>query len=371
MGHWTNGVRAGVFPRPNRRGVWPSASFPIAPALPDRTPMTPSAPASRPGFQTTGHAFDRELASAGVQLTRADPEILQINVGKLCNLTCIHCHVNAGPKRKEIITSETVDRILEWLEPTDIGTVDLTGGTPEMVPDFRRLVETVRTWDRPRRVMDRLNATILNEPGYEWVAEFLAEHEVEIVASMPCYEPENVNAQRGEGVFDSSIRAFQRLNQLGYGRCPELVLNFVYNPNGAFLPPDQAELEADYRREMKAHFGIDFHRLFCIANMPIARFASYLKRNGDYADYLQLLKDAFNPATVEGLMCRNTISVSWVGEVFDCDFNQMMDLPVRNLDSRFLWDLDLETLRETPIRTGVHCFGCTAGSGSSCGGALL
>ncbi len=317
--------------------------------------------------------FDAALSASGTPLTRARPEILQINVGKLCNLTCVHCHVNAGPGRKEIIAGETIDRILEWFAKTDIPTLDLTGGTPEMVPDFRRLVESVRNFPQPRRVMDRLNATILGEPGYEWAAEFLAAHRIEIIASMPCYEPANVNAQRGDGAFDASIAAFQKLNALGYGREPDLQLHFVYNPNGAFLPPDQVELEADYKREMAEHFGIVFNNLYCIANMPIARFASYLKRNNQYADYLVTLKDAFNPGTVEGLMCRNTINVSWEGDVYDCDFNQMMNLPLEGAEGARLklWDLDPAAFAEVPIRTGNHCFGCTAGSGSSCGGALV
>jgi radical SAM/Cys-rich protein len=317
--------------------------------------------------------FDLALEGVNIQLGRSRPEILQLNVGKLCNLTCVHCHVNAGPSRKEIVSGETIDRIIDWFGQTEIPTLDLTGGTPEMVPDFRRLVESVRRFDRPRRVMDRLNATIINESGYEWVAEFLAEHRVEIVASMPCYEPENVNQQRGDGVFDSSITAFQKLNALGYGSDPELQLQFVYNPNGAFLPPDQAGLEADYKREMQEHFGIVFNRLYCIANMPIARFASYLKRQDQLADYQQLLKDAFNPGTVDGLMCRNTINVSWRGEIFDCDFNQMMKLPLEargDAGTLHLWDLDPATFAEIPIRTGQHCFGCTAGSGSSCGGSI-
>ena len=317
--------------------------------------------------------FDAALADAGTPLVRARPEILQINVGKLCNLTCVHCHVNAGPARKEIITGETIDRILDWFAKTDIPTLDLTGGTPEMVPDFRRLVEAVRNFPQPRRVMDRLNATILGEPGYEWVADFLAEHRIEIIASMPCYAPENVNAQRGDGVFDASIAAFRKLNALGYGRDPGLRLHFVYNPGGAFLPPDQAALEADYKREMAEHFGIVFNSLYCIANMPIARFASYLKRNNQLADYLATLKDAFNPGTIPGLMCRNTINVSWEGDVYDCDFNQMMGLPVENAGRTPLkvWDLDPAAFSQMPIRTGNHCFGCTAGSGSSCGGALV
>jgi radical SAM/Cys-rich protein len=243
-----------------------------------------------------------------------------------------------------------------------------------MIPDFKRLVTAVRNFDTPRRVMDRLNATIINEPGFEWVPEFLAENKVEIIASMPCYEPENVNSQRGDGVFDSSIKAFQKLNDLGYGRDPELVINFVYNPNGAFLPPEQDELEATYKREMKEHFDIDFNNLYCIANMAIARFASYLKREGEFENYSNLLRQSFNPATIDSLMCRNTINVSWEGDVYDCDFNQMMKLPLSNQESdeklMKVWDIELDAFKDLPIRTGNHCFGCTAGSGSSCGGSL-
>ncbi len=318
--------------------------------------------------------FDLALADAELPLRRGRAEILQLNIGKLCNLTCVHCHVNAGPSRKEIMTGETVDQILEWFEGTDIPTLDLTGGTPEMIPDFKRLVTTVRQFDQPRRVMDRLNATIINEPGFEWVPDFLAENEVEVIASMPCYAPENVNEQRGDGVFDSSIKAFQKLNQLGYGRDPKLPLNFVYNPNGGFLPPAQDELEATYKREMKEHFDIDFGSLYCIANMPIARFASYLKRNGELQQYMDLLRESFNPGTVEGLMCRNTINVSWEGDVYDCDFNQMTKLPLANHETgnkmMKVWDIELDAFAQEPIRTGSHCFGCTAGSGSSCGGSL-
>ncbi len=317
--------------------------------------------------------FDQALADCGTPLHRGRPEILQLNVGKLCNLTCNHCHVNAGPGRKEIIDGPTIDRILEWFEKTDIATLDLTGGTPEMIPDFRRLVETVRHFDRPRRVIDRLNATIINQPGYEWVAGFLSENQVEIIASMPCYQAENVNAQRGDGVFDSSIRAFQKLNALGYGHDPDLKLNFVYNPGGAVLPPCQAELEADYKRALREHFDIEFNELYCIANMPIARFASYLKNQGQLDEYHQLLRQSFNPDTVAGLMCRNTINVSWRGEVFDCDFNQMKNLPLSSESHSplLLWEINPETFPEIPIRTAKHCFGCTAGSGSSCGGTLV
>jgi radical SAM/Cys-rich protein len=324
--------------------------------------------------------FTAALSRHGTTLTRLRPEILQLNVGKLCNLTCAHCHVNAGPKRKEIITSETIDRVLEWFERSDLPTLDLTGGSPEMVPDFRRLVETVRKFSQPRKIIDRLNATILSEPGYEWVAEFLAENEIEIIASMPCYEPANVNAQRGDGVFDRSIAAFQKLNALGYGRRAELPLHFVYNPNGAFLPGAQAELEEDYKEAMRESFGIEFNQLFTITNMPIARFASYLKRQNQLADYQILLQNSFNPSTVAGLMCRNTINVSWQGEVYDCDFNQMLEMPLRQPDALNgreqgaalkLWEIDVATFTELPIRTANHCFGCTAGSGSSCGGALV
>ncbi|MGI8604416.1 MAG: arsenosugar biosynthesis radical SAM (seleno)protein ArsS [Verrucomicrobiales bacterium] len=326
-------------------------------------------------ISTLSNDFDAALARRGLALDRSHPAILQLNLGKLCNLTCIHCHVNAGPWRTEIMQPETVDRILSWFEQTNIPTLDLTGGTPEMVPDFKRIVRTVcRGFAQPRRVMDRLNATILVEPGYEDGAEFLAEHEVEIIASMPCYAPENVTAQRGEGVFDKSIAAFRKLNSLGYGLDPRLLLHFIYNPVRAMLPPDQKQLEHDYKREMAVHFGIVFNNLYCLANMPIARFASYLKRRNQLAEYMALLKEAFNPATVPGLMCRNTINVSWEGEVFDCDFNQMLKLSLHDQFSRerlYVWDVDPTTFVELPIRTGSHCFGCTAGAGSSCGGALV
>lgn len=313
--------------------------------------------------------FASALTAHALPLRRGRAEILQINVGKLCNLTCVHCHVNAGPKRREIMTRETVDRILAWLADTDIPTVDLTGGAPEMIPDFRRLVTGVRALGR--RVLDRCNLTILLEPGHEDLADFLAAQDVEIVASMPCYSPENVNAQRGDGVFDASIAALQRLNALGYGTTRPLDL--VYNPNGAFLPGPQAELEADYKRELRAHFGIEFHRLFAITNLPVSRFASWLRHNGKYDEYLALLIDAFNPATVDGLMCRHTINVGWRGEVFDCDFNQMLGLQWRNPASAglFLWDIDPAQSEGRPIATGDHCFGCTAGAGSSCGGAVV
>jgi len=323
----------------------------------------------------TENCFARRLREHGLPLRHTRTEVLQINVGKLCNLTCIHCHVNAGPKRKEIMTRGTMDQVIDWLAKTDIPTVDITGGAPEMVPDFKYLVERLRALTPSRHIIDRCNLTILLEPGYESYGQLLARHEVEIIASMPCYSEKNVNEQRGEGVFDASIKALQLLNSLGYGIRPELPLHLVYNPNGAFLPGPQEELEADYKRELKAHFGIVFNKLYTITNLPIARFASYLKNNNLLGEYMALLNDAFNPATVTGLMCRNTISVSWQGEVFDCDFNQMLNMrwsrPGGSDQGLHLWEVDPAQVEHREILTGDHCFGCTAGSGSSCGGALV
>src|SRR5436190_3219065 len=315
--------------------------------------------------------FEDVLNGHGLALLRAEPEILQMNLGKLCNLTCSHCHVNAGPKRKEIISRETADAVLDWFASTTIPTLDLTGGAPEMVPDFRHIVARARALSPRRRIIDRCNLTILLGPEHDGLAEFLAENEVEIIASMPCYSPENVNAQRGEGVFDASIAALQLLNRFGYGRRPELPLHLVYNPNGAFLPGPQAELAADYKRELGAHFGIAFNDLYTITNLPIARFASSLRHEGKYEEYLELLVAAFNPATIDGLMCRNTINVSWQGEVHDCDFNQMLHLPLGANGRRYLWELDPRAVSGKAIATANHCFGCTAGAGSSCGGAIV
>src|SRR5213083_2044306 len=320
--------------------------------------------------QQRTNRFAQELADYSIALRRGRPEILQVNVGKLCNLTCVHCHVNAGPKRKEIMTRTTIDCIVDWLAKTDIPTVDLTGGAPEMIPDFRYFIERVKGLRPSRHVIDRCNLTILLESGYKGLAQFLARHKVEIIASMPCYTAENVNAQRGEGVFDGSIKALRVLNSLGYGS--DLPLHLVYNPVGAFLPGPQAELEADYKRELKKNFGIVFNNLYTITNLPIARFASYLRRTNKLEEYMQLLVDSFNPTTVSGLMCRNTISVSWTGEVFDCDFNQMLKMNWRNGNGVLqLWEIDPAMVEDREILTGNHCFGCTAGAGSSCGGALV
>jgi radical SAM/Cys-rich protein len=335
--------------------------------------------------------FSRRLATDGLRLRRSRTEILQVNVGKLCNLTCVHCHVNAGPKQKETMAQGTVHRIVNWLAKTDIPTVDLTGGAPEMIPDFRYFIERVKALAPSRQVIDRCNLTILLQQGYEDLPEFLSTNKVEIIASMPCYSAKNVDAQRGEGVFDQSIAALQLLNSLGYGSDPELPLHLVYNPIGPFLPPAQGELETDFKRELDAQFGIVFNKLFTITNLPIGRFASHLRHNGKLEEYMQLLIDAFNPATIGGLMCRNTISVGWRGEVYDCDFNQQLGMQWVGRDgppgrpdaverrpyqddakSRplFLWDIDPDSLEDREIMTGDHCFGCTAGAGSSCGGAI-
>jgi radical SAM/Cys-rich protein len=317
--------------------------------------------------------FAQKLAEQSLALRRGRPEILQVNVGKLCNLICVHCHVNAGPKRKEIMKRETIDRVIGWLAKTDIPIVDLTGGAPEMIPDFRYFIERVKELQPSRHIIDRCNLTILVEPGYDDLAKFLAENRVEIIASMPCYSPENVDAQRGEGVFEGSIAALQLLNSLGYGTDPSLPLHLVYNPVGAFLPPSQSELETDYKRELKEHFGIVFNNLYILTNLPIGRFASFLRHNTKLDEYMDLLIQAFNPATVDGLMCRNTISVGWRGEVYDCDFNQQLGMQWDNPDMSglFLWDIDPTQIENRQIMTGDHCFGCTAGAGSSCGGAIV
>jgi radical SAM/Cys-rich protein len=317
--------------------------------------------------------FAEKLGADSLSLRRAHPEILQVNVGKLCNLTCMHCHVNAGPKRKEIMTRETIDRIINWLSNTDIPIVDFTGGAPEMIPDFRYFIERVKALEPSRHMIDRCNLTILLERDYEDLPEFLATNKVEIIASMPCYSAKNVDAQRGEGVFDGSIAALQLLNSLGYGIDPELPLHLVYNPIGVFLPPPQDELQVDYKRELREHFGIVFNKLYALTNLPIGRFASYLRHNGQLQAYMQLLIHAFNPATIGGLMCRNTISVGWRGDVYDCDFNQQLGMQW-SADGKskplFLWDIDPDSLEHREIMTGDHCFGCTAGAGSSCGGAI-
>jgi radical SAM/Cys-rich protein len=296
---------------------------------------------------------------------------LQVNVGYRCNQSCVHCHVNAGPGRTEEMSGNVVDVVLAFLDRRRIEILDITGGAPELNPHFRRLVAAAR--ERSVHVMDRCNLTILELEGHDDLAAFLAAHEVEIVASMPCYLEDNVDGQRGKGVFDGSIRGLQRLNALGYGRDGSgLILNLVYNPQGPSLPPPQEGLEADYRRELGERFGIVFNRLYTLANMPIQRFGAVLLAQGRFDEYLALLRHAHLDRNLDGVMCRNLISVDWRGYVYDCDFNQMLDLPLA-LDGRArvhlsqLLDADIV---DNPIRVAGHCYGCTAGQGSSCGGAL-
>jgi radical SAM/Cys-rich protein len=310
--------------------------------------------------------FDSKLAGYGLTLRRGQLQTLQINVGRKCNQTCTHCHVDAAPWRTEMMSEAVARRVGEWIREHRPQVVDITGGAPELSEHFRYFVETAR--ECGCHVIDRNNLTIIQTPAFAWLPEYLARHEVEIIASLPCYSAENVNAQRGDGVFDKSIAALRKLNAAGYGT--KLPLNLVYNPLGAKLPGPQAELEADYKEALHREFGIVFNRLFTITNQPIARFADDLRQHGQWDSYLELLANSFNPATVEGLMCRNTLSIGWQGEVFDCDFNQMLGLQLRNGRPLFLWDVTPSSLNEREIQTGVHCLACTAGSGSSCTGAL-
>ncbi len=317
--------------------------------------------------------FDQRVQQEGLRLSRSSIETVQINVGKLCNQACHHCHVDAGPKRTEIMTRQTAEHVLDFVRAADAATVDITGGAPELNPSFRFLVAEARR--EGRQVMDRCNLTVLLEPGQEDLIDFLAAMQVEIVASLPCYSLENVDAQRGRGVYDKSMQALLRLNDAGYGRDGSgLTLNLVYNPVGAFLPPPQGQLQEDYRRELGERFGITFNHLYTLTNMPIARFARALERDGKLDGYVELLAHAFNPHTLDSLMCRNLVSVSWDGYLFDCDFNQMLDLrlgngtPFRLGHTPAAQLVRVLTMRE--IRVDSHCYGCTAGAGSSCGGAL-
>jgi radical SAM/Cys-rich protein len=304
------------------------------------------------------------------QLRRGAVTTLQLNIGKRCNLACHHCHVESGPNRLEAMDRRGAERVLELLAASpEVGLLDLTGGAPELNPHFRFLVEGARALGR--RVMDRCNLTVFFEPGQEDTPEFLARHGVEVVASLPCYTAGNVDKQRGRGVFDQSIEALRRLNALGYAAArSELELHLVYNPLGAALPPSQAALEADYRDRLRADFGIVFDHLLTLANMPIKRFAHELRRDGEYEAYMSLLVNHFNGATVPALMCRNMVSVGYDGNLYDCDFNQQLEIPMAGRP-RSIWDLDaLTPLAGEPIETASHCFGCTAGAGSSCGGSL-
>jgi len=298
---------------------------------------------------------------------------LQVNLGYTCNQSCLHCHVNAGPNRTEQMDSETVDLVLAVVDARGIATIDLTGGAPELNRHFRRLVAAARA--RGAEVIDRCNLTILLEPRQEDLAEFLAAQRVCVVASLPCYSAENVDRQRGDGVFDRSIHALHKLNTLGYGVDGSgLSLDLVYNPQGPTLPPPQAALEADYRRQLGENFGIVFNRLFTLANMPIARFGSTLISKGQFAGYMATLRSAHRDENLEGVMCRTLVSVDWQGNLYDCDFNQMLGMAMRDGGRRaarlHLRDLLERPFDDNPIATADHCYGCTAGQGSSCGGAL-
>ncbi len=315
---------------------------------------------------------ERVLRDASLMRRRSISQ-LQINLGKLCNQTCTHCHVEAGPtKKRENMDARTAERIVELSSRCrSLETIDLTGGAPEMNANFRDLVTTFR--DRGLRVIDRCNLTILSEPGYQWVAPFLAQHGVDVVASLPCYLEENVDGQRGDGVFQRSITAIRELNELGYGSSDSrLQLDLVFNPTGPSLPPDQSKLEADYTRELKARFGVTFDRLLCITNIPIKRYAVYLNKRGKLDEYMRLLANSFNPATADHVMCRSLISIGWDGAIFDCDFNQMLNMPIGGNSATTIWDVDsFESFHDAAISVADHCYGCTAGSGSSCGGAVI
>jgi len=315
--------------------------------------------------------FGEMLLAQGVEwLEAVSLEILQVNVGKLCNQTCTHCHVDAGPHRTEIMTRETIEAVLDVVRRyPSLRTVDITGGAPEMNPQFEYLVEQCRGLNR--RVMDRCNLTVFYVRGKEHLPEFLRDHQVEIVASLPCYLEKNVDAQRGKTVFARSIDALLRLNQLGYGMPGTgLILNLVYNPLGAKLPPAQPELEQEYKSELRERYGIKFNNLYTITNMPISRFLEDLRSSGQYERYMELLVSSFNLAAVQNVMCRSLISVGWDGTLYDCDFNQMLELPLFKADSHTIKEFDLAALERRRIVIGDHCYGCTAGAGSSCGGAL-
>jgi radical SAM/Cys-rich protein len=325
--------------------------------------------AARPQSLSSPH-FDATLGRHGIPaLSRKSPATIQVNVGKLCNQACHHCHVDAGPRRTEQMTRATAERVIEVLAASPrVQTLDITGGAPELNPNFAMLVERARALRRD--VIVRCNLTVTLEPGMEWLLEFYRRSGVELVCSLPCYTAENTDRQRGAGVFDKSIAVLRQLNALGFGR-GGLRLDLVYNPIGASLPPAQAELEAQYRDELARNFGIVFDSLLTITNMPIARFANQLNTTGSYSAYMSLLVNHFNPATVDALMCRDLVSVGWNGRLYDCDFNQMLEIPLGASAASTIWDVDdVGELAGARIATASHFFGCTAGAGSSCGGAI-
>jgi len=316
-------------------------------------------------------SFAEAAAGAGHRpLRAAEVNILQINVGKRCNQTCAHCHVDAGPDRKEVMAHDVLDACLDFLARTAIPTLDITGGAPEMHPRFREIVE--RATALGRHVIDRCNLTITRLPNYAYLPEFLAENRVEIIASLPSYAPKQTDIQRGDGVFEDSLAALRQLNTLGYGKeGTGLSLSLVTNPVGAFLPANQQSLEKDWKRQLKRRYDIDFNNLYTITNMPISRYLDFLMRSNNLEAYMEKLITAFNPGAVDGVMCRTTLSVGWDGCLYDCDFNQMLDMPVVGTSPQTIFDATIAGLRERPIMIGQHCYGCTAGAGSSCGGATV
>jgi radical SAM/Cys-rich protein len=310
-------------------------------------------------------SFAEAVASVGHRPLRADGiQVLQINVGKRCNQTCAHCHVDAGPDRKEVMPQEVLEACLNFLAQTDIPTLDITGGAPEMHPLFRQIVE--RASALGRHIIDRCNLTITRLPNYSYLPEFLATHRVEIIASLPSYAAKQTDTQRGEGVFEHSLKALQHLNRLGYGKeGTGLLLNLITNPVGAFLPGNQASLEREWKRQLKQRYDIEFNNLYTITNMPISRYLDFLMRSGNLESYMEKLVNAFNPATVNGLMCRTILSVGWDGRLYDCDFNQMLDLGLGPRSPQTIFEASLDKLVNRVIQIGQHCFGCTAGLGSS------
>ena len=320
--------------------------------------------------QEPEYHFDEYLRNSNWSDLNADRiEIFQLNLGKMCNQTCKHCHVDAGPDRKEIMTKETMLEALIAIENSGAKIVDLTGGAPEMNPHFYWFVEELSK--RNLHIMVRCNLTILMTRKHEHAFEFYKNHRIEVISSLPFYSEKLTDTQRGSGVFQKSIKALQKLNEFGYGKNgSKLKLNLVYNPIGAFLPGDQQELELEYKRNLEAEFGIAFNDLYTITNMPISRFLEYLIQSENYEDYMNLLIESFNPSSINNLMCRNTVSISWDGFLYDCDFNQMLDLKLKNSKTQHLSDWNNELIEKRSIVTGNHCYGCTAGSGSSCGGSL-
>lgn len=320
------------------------------------------------GTKTT---FPQALTDHGLApLAAKDIQTLQVNIGKLCNQTCSHCHVDAGPTRTENMTLDTIEHILSVVrQHPGITTIDVTGGAPEMNPHFEYLVKECRVLGR--KVIDRCNLTVFFVKGKSHIPQFLAAHQVEVVASLPCYSEDNVDEQRGKGVFTRSIQALRQLNKLGYGKeGTGLTLNLVYNPIGPKLPPDQQELEIEYKHELRTRFGIEFNQLLTITNMPISRFLEDLRTSGQYEEYMTVLTNSFNPASAKTLMCRTLLSVGWDGGLYDCDFHQMLDIPLAEGLPQTIHEFSLQSLAHRPIVVATHCFGCTAGAGSSCGGAL-